>query len=214
MRPLRLALIDGPLGPDDPALDHAVRLRPGDGPHSRAHAAAMRAAILAGCPEARLLSLAVFGDRLATDAATIAAALDMAAALGAGLALCAFGMARPDPGLAAACTRLAASGCAIVAAAPARGGPAYPASLPGVVSVQGDARCGPDQWSRLGPPAAADWGACPQAQGHEPAAGASTAAAHFAGRLAAALADSPSLDAALEHLRQTASFHGRERRTG
>lgn len=208
---MRIALIDGPLDPADPKVLHAERLRDGDGPHARAHAAAMRAAALAGCPGARLLSLGVFGAGLSTDAATVAAALDRAAALGAEVALCAFGMGRRDEAIAAACARLLAAGTAVVAAAPARGGPCWPAALPGVVSVQGDARCGPGDWSALGPPAP-DWGACPVAPGHEGAAGSSTAAAHFAGLLAARMAVNRRA-AALDALRRSATFQGRERRS-
>lgn len=271
---MRIALIDGPLDPGDPAVVHAERLRPGDGPHARAHAAAMRAAVVAGCPGARLLSLGVFGAGLSTDAATVAAALDRAAALGAGVVLCAFGMGRRDEAIAAACARLLAAGAAVVAAAPARGGPCWPAALAGVASVQGDARCGPGDWSALGPPApergacpaapdwgacapgqdwgarpaaldwgacppgpdpgarppdqdwvarpptpnrgacspGPDWGACPAVPGHEGAAGASAAAAHFAGLLAARMAVN-GREAALDALRRSATFQGRERRS-
>lgn len=165
----------------------------------------MRAAALAGCPGARLLSLGVFGAGLSTDAATVAAALDRAAALGAEVALCAFGMGRRDEAIAAACARLLAAGTAVVAAAPARGEPCWPAALPGVASVQGT-RCGPGEWSALGPPAP-DWGACPVAPGHEGAAGSSTAAAHFAGLLAARMAVNGRA-AALDALRRSAAFQG------
>jgi hypothetical protein len=172
------------------------------------HAAAIARAILAGCPGARFLSLPVFGARLVTDAPTLARAL--AAAGEADIAHCSLGLARPDAGIGGAVEALLAAGRIVVAAAPARGGPAWPAACPGVVSVQGDARCGPGEWSLLDLPGVT-FGACPRLEGEPGVAGASVAAAHLTGLLAGLLAGSSPV-AVIEALRCGARFVGRERR--
>jgi hypothetical protein len=220
----RVALIDGALAPGAPGLVAVTRFDRGEsGEAGPRHAAAMAAAILAAAPEARLVNLVVFGGGLSKTAAIAAQAL--AAAGDASVALCAFGLARDDAAVRAAVATLTARGVAVVAAAPARGGPVWPAALPDVVSVQGDARCGPGDWSVLDLPSAG-WGACPA--GPDPGvAGASVAAARFAGLLAAGLARAgteppadPGFPSAalrsrvLDELRATARFRGRERRGG
>lgn len=209
MGPL-IALIDGPLAPDHPAFEGSLAMADEAAPASPGgrHAAAIAKAILAGAPGARFLSVPVFEARLVTDAATLAWALDAAA--GAALVHCSLGLARPDPEVGRAIDALLGAGRVVVAAAPARGGPVWPAAQPGVVSVQGDARCGPGQWSLLDLPGAI-FGACPRSAGEPALAGASVAAAHLTGLLARRLAGS-SPAAALEALRAGACFVGRERR--
>lgn len=204
-----IALIDGPVpdaerrvfvgrdAPPDPAQDS---------PAAR-HAQAMQRAILAAGP-ARILNLVVFDAALSTDADRVARALRMAADAGAAVALCALGLPRPDPGIGAGVAALLAQGAVVVAASPARGGPVWPAAFAGVASVQGDARCGSEGWSRLGPPLAR-FGACPGTPGAGPA-GASVAAAHFAG-IAARRLDREGGDA-LAALDRDAPWQGRERR--
>lgn len=206
---LRIALLDGPLPTGHPALAGQVALAPGRSAAAEGHAAAVAGALLSHCPAAQLVNLAVFGARLATDAACLAEALRLAAGSGVALVHCSLGLARRDPAVEAAAAVLAAAGIPLVAAAAARGGPVYPAALPGVVSVQGDARCGPGDWSLLGLPTAR-FGACPRAVGGAPG-GASLAAAHLTGHLAALLAAGATdplaaLEAGAAHL-------GRERRT-
>jgi hypothetical protein len=207
---IRVALIDGPLAADHPALGVRSLLRAGDaaGPEG-AHAAAMAAALLAGCPGARIDNLAVFGGGLTTTADCVASALE--AAEGAALVLCALGMARADPGMAAVVARLLDAGALVVAAAPARGAPVYPAGFEGVVSVQGDARCGPGDWSRLDLPQAR-FGACPALPRHPGVAGASVAAAHLAGLAARNLATGAPADEVISALAREAPFQGRESR--
>jgi fatty-acyl-CoA synthase len=208
---IRLALIDGPLAPEHPALEARETLRPGGDRHAARHAAVLAEAVLAVAPGTRFVNLVVFGAGLATDAATLARALDRAAALRPDLALCALGMARPDAAVAAACAGLVATGCVVVAAAPARGAPVFPAALPGVLSVQGDARCGPAEWSWLGLPKA-EFGACPAVAGRPDVAGASAAAAAFAGLVAARLASGAQARDIAAAMRARAAFRGRERR--
>lgn len=207
---IRVALIDGPLAADHPALGARNLLRAGDaaGPEGT-HAAAMAAALLAGCPGARIDNLVVFGGGLTTTAECVASALG--AAEGAALVLCAFGMARADPGMAAAVARLLDAGALVVAAAPARGAPVCPAGFAGVVSVQGDARCGPGDWSRLDLPQAR-FGACPALADHPGVGGASVAAAHFAGIVARRIGAGEDPAGVIAELARTAPHQGRERR--
>ena len=211
-----IALIDGPLAPHHPALMGqvpAADAAPPDSPGGR-HAAAVAQAILAGAPEARFLCVPVFGQRLVTDAGSLAAALRAAAE--AEIVHCSLGLPRPDALVGAAVAALTDSGRAVVAAAPARGGPVWPAACPGVVSVQGDARCGAGEWSLLDLPGAL-FGACPRLEG-DPGiagagiAGASIAAAHLTGLMASLLRQGASPRYAIAHLRARARFIGPERR--
>jgi hypothetical protein len=102
----------------------------------------------------------------------------------------------------------------LVAASPARGPAVFPAAYPGVLRVCGDARCGPGDVSGLGGEPA-DFGACPRAVGVA-VAGASAAAAHVSGIVAAWLASRGVAAATGEetraHLAEVARFRGRERR--
>ena len=51
----------------------------------------------------------------------------------------------------AACAALLGQGAVLVAAHPARGAPCFPAAYPGVIAATGDARCGWQELSQLGP---------------------------------------------------------------
>lgn len=203
---VRVALVDGPLAGGHPRIGRRIALRagPAESP-AGLHAAALAAAVLGHAPEAVIDSLVVFGGSLATDAASVAAALE--AAGDAQVVLCAFGLGRDDPGIAAATAALQARGALVVAAAPARGGPAWPAALPGVLAVQGDARCAPAQWSALAP---GRFGACPTASAG--VRGASAAAGHLAGHLARLLSEGRTAGDALAALDVGAAFRGAERR--
>lgn len=206
---IRVALIDGPL-PVGQAGCEALLGRGSeaviDSPAGR-HVAAVAAAIRAGAPGAAILSIPVFMGGLSARVTDLIEALRLAADSGAGIVHCSLGLARNDARVAAAIGAL--SGRVVVASAPARGDPVWPAALPEVLSVQGDARCGPGQWSVLDLPTA-DFGACPMLGGEGGIAGASIAAAHLTGILAArGLTDG---HAARALLRAEAAFHGRERR--
>jgi hypothetical protein len=97
----------------------------------------------------------------------------------------------------------------LIASTPARGAPVYPAAYPGVLRVTGDARCGPAEVSALGG-VPADYGACVRDVDGTPG-GASLAAAHVTGLLAAGLA-AAATDAAVV-LGRAVRFRARERRT-
>ncbi len=178
-----IALIDGPLPEGFVALGvQELFCDPcNSGPNSPAsrHARQMANAILQNEPDAQIDNYVVFPDLLCTSIASICDALHRASRSDATLIHCSFGIARDEPQLAHAVAAILSSGRAIVASAPARGGPVYPAAYTGVTAVQGDARCAPQDWSWLNLPHA-EFGACPS--GADPQlGGASTAAAHFTG---------------------------------
>lgn len=107
-----------------------------------------------------------------TSGAAVAAAIDWALAREAGLVHLSLGLAENRAVLEAAVARAVASGCIVVAAAPARGAPVYPGSYPKVLRASGDARCAPGELSHL-----ARWhfGGCPRLESG--AGGASVGAA-------------------------------------
>ncbi|MFW8634867.1 hypothetical protein [Cribrihabitans pelagius] len=203
-RPL-VALIDGPLPGARHKLHCALHPLAAESPAAR-HAAVMAACIRAAAPKARFISHVIFPGRMSAAAAAAAAALSAAAEGGADVVHCSFGLPGKNPALAEAVAALLAAGKQVVASAPAQGGPVYPAAFPGVHSVQGDARCGPGQWSLLNLPGAR-FGACPR-DAASGLAGASVAAAHFTGLLARNLAAGRGAEMT------GAAFQGRERRSG
>lgn len=208
---VRVALIDGPLPADHPAVECVVDVTEGALTQSPAgrHAEAVAGAILAAAPAVRLVSIAVFAGRLAARADGLEAALAAAAECGAPIVHCSLGLARYDPALAASVASLVAQGRIVVAAAGARGGAVWPASFPGVIAVQGDARCAAGEWSRLTRPPA-DYGAAPRSTLYPRLGGASIAAAHLTGILARR---APSdREAARRMLDAGALYHGAERR--
>ncbi|MEW2913292.1 S8 family serine peptidase [Leisingera sp. JC11] len=203
-----IALIDGPLAADTPGL--AARtdicgIHPSAAESPAAlHASHMAAAIRANAPEAQVLGLSIFPGRLSTSLAIVAEALRQAAESEAGIVHCSFGHAEASPLLAEAVAEVVAAGKLLVASAPARGAPVFPAGCAGVLSVQGDARCSAGQWSLLNLPTVR-FGACPGSPG-APVRGASLAAAYFSGLLARACTGG-----GVEAMLQTPSFTGRER---
>jgi len=88
----------------------------------------------------------------------------------------------------------------------------WPAAHPAVIAVQGDARCRRGDWSWLDLPHA-QFGADPSPSRPGAPAGASVAAARFAGLLLAALSRMPA-PAARQWMRTQAAYVGREHRDG
>lgn len=202
----RVALLDS--GFDDPAPAARRIFVEGDGKldHGRALAAAIRDA----APEAALLDGRIFGDSLATRVSAVAAAIRWAVGEGAKIINLSLGLRDDREDLRNAVAEAVAAGVLVVAAAPARGGPVYPAGYPGVIRATGDARCGVDDLSWIND-AAADFGASPAPLPAFPrVAGASMAAARVAGALAALASDNADPVAAL---RDRCRFTGRERRS-
>lgn len=179
-------------------------------PDALGHASAVARAVLAACPEARLVVAQIFFARLVTTAAQAAAGLDWLARQGAAVVNMSFGLAADRAVLRDACARAAARGVVLVASAPARGDPVFPASYPGVIRVTGDARCAPGELSALDGPRA-DFGAPVRDGG---VAGASIGTAHVTGTIARYLAEGGEAqpDAVRAHLRGLCRFFGPERR--
>ncbi|MDQ7777940.1 subtilisin-like serine protease QhpE [Paracoccus aminovorans] len=217
---LRVGVIDSGPGPDDP-LDPA-RAFLADGsvaparPDGLGHGTAVAAIIRRACPGAAILHAQVFDDRPVTSALRIAAALRWFHAMGAERpqVICmSLGLAADRAPLRAACAALLGQGAVLVAAHPARGAACFPAAYPGVIAATGDARCGWDELSQLGPALFGAWCNSPE-HGAIGMGGASIGAARIAGHLAAILAATGPLDgtAAVAALAARACHHGAERK--
>ncbi len=224
--PCTVALIDSGVGANTPC-HAATRIEfsaDGDCAHSPAlhdqlgHGDAIARIILTHAPQAALVSAQVFHDTLAASPALIAEGVNWARIQGARLIVLALGVRADRTVLRSACQGALASGCILLAASPARGPDVFPAQYDGVIRAMGDARCGAHDISALMSPRA-HFGAPPLAPAilgsDHPLRGASCAAAHVAGRLAALLETAPHLSAhdLKDRLAQTARFHGPERRS-
>ncbi len=210
-RAVTIGLIDGPLDEDMPELIARHDFTEAhDGSPAARHARALAATMLFHAPAARFVNGVVFSGALATGQAVIAAALDRFLAEPVDILHCSFGFAQAEPTLAELFAE-AAGRMAVVASAAARGALTVPARLNGIIAVQGDARCAPDQWSHLAIERA-EFGAHANALGDPTVRGASAAAAHFSGLLAARMTTGLSRDAALDDLRSKAHWFGPERR--
>ena len=123
-----------------------------------------------------------------------------------------FGLREDRPSLRMACERALEQGVILVAAAPARGEPVFPAAYAGVIRATGDARCAPGELSFLNT-SQADFGGHVRA-GATGVAGASVGCAQVAARAAAFLSAHPGGSAAQLRtwLAEQASYRGPERR--
>ena len=204
-----VALIDGPLPPGESGCVALMGMEEAPDSPARRHATVLADAICAQAPQTTILSIPVFRGGLSARVSDLVEALQRAAESEAQIVHCSLGLPRNDPGVDAAIRAL--NGRIVVASAPARGDPVWPAALPSVITVQGDARCGPGQWSALGLPTA-DFGACPHADNPFGIAGASVAAANMTGILSC---HGPVSERAARRLLETgAAFYGREQRCG
>ncbi len=159
-----------------------------------------------------LLVAQVFAQTQRCSPAQIAAALEWLVASGAALVNLSVGLRRAAACLRRACERAEAAGVILVASAPARGAPVYPAAYAQCIAVSGDARCADDEISWLGS-ANADFGAHPfLLPGDRQSGGASYAAARVSGRIARLLAAGTPGTAIAETLRAQCRYHGPERR--
>lgn len=191
---VRVGVIDSGGPADDPPGERAMaRAFLADGavhpaePDRLGHGTAVAAIIRRAAPGAAILHAQVFGDRPLTSAAgRRGAALvrrDGARSAPRGDLPQPWPCRRPR----AAGARLrGAVGCGrvLVAAHPARGPACYPAAYPGVIAATGDARCGWDDISQLGPALFGAWCNSPE-HGAPGMGGASLGAARIAGHLAA-----------------------------
>lgn len=155
----------------------------------------------------------VFDSRGATSVLQVSAALLWLVEQGVSLVNLSLGLAQDRTVLRQACAVAVEAGVLLCASSPARGGPVYPASYPGVLRITGDARCAAGQWSWLDT-AQADFGA---AVGEDAgSAGASLACAALSGQIAAYLHEHrrATREQVLAYLRENAAFIGPERRGG
>ncbi len=197
--------------------DGNVVCRDDGAPDRLGHGTALARIILGGTSNIYMATARIFTDRMVCTPAAAAAGLDWLIRHGARIVNMSFGLAQDRTVLRNACVRATAAGALLVAAAPARGRPVFPASYDGVVRVSGDARCRPGELSILGG-AQADFGACvgrPGGEGdYERTGGASFAAAHFTRLAAEILSAAPGADNrnALHMMARRSSYHGPERR--
>lgn len=219
---LRVGVIDSGPGPEDPAEDARAFMADGSAiparPDRLGHGTAVAAIIRRACPGAAVIHAQVFDDRPVTSALRVAAALRWFAAMDEarpGVICMSLGLSADRAPLRRACEALVAGSAVLVAAHPARGAPCFPAAYPGVIAATGDARCGWDDLSQLGPALFGAWCNSPE---HSPPGmgGASLGAARVAGHLAAFMAGTGRLDgqAAIAALAARAIHHGPERKCG
>lgn len=221
--PIRVGVLDSGVAAPDVAVGDQAGFAPGpDGAIERcvldtgdvAHGTAVARTILKRAPESVLLSAQVFRAGRPGVPAIVAAGLEWLVESGAGIVNMSFGLRHDREVLRNACRASLGGGVVLVASVPARGPVTYPAAYPGVIRVTGDARCAPGELSWLGT-GRVDFGACVGGDGHRPhaaGAGASLAAAHFSGELAAVLARAGGSDEALRALREKCRYVGREQR--
>lgn len=155
-----VAVVDSGVNPGHPHLGGiagGVAIRDDGGVHDDlvdrlGHGTAVAAAIHEKAPDASLLVVRVFHERLSTSVEALVAALDRAAEEGARLVNLSLGTANPDNAgpLAEAVERLRRRGAILVSAGSHGGRAWYPGSLPGVVPVLLDPACPRDR-IRLGP---------------------------------------------------------------
>ncbi len=194
-----------------------VLCREDGAPDRLGHGTALARIILGDTTKICISVARIFSDRMVCTPAAAAAGLDWLIRRGARIVNMSFGLTQDRAVLRDACARATAAGALLVAAAPARGRPVFPASYHGVVRVSGDARCRPGELSILGG-AQADFGACVGRPGddggYETTGGASFAAAHFTGLAAEALSAAPGADNrdVLYLMERRSSYHGPERR--
>ncbi len=163
-------------------------------------------------PTAALIDARVFGEKLITSAAVVAAAVDWAVAEGAQILNLSFGLVDDRDVLKTAIATAVAQTVLVVAPVPARGGPVYPAAYPGVIRVTGDARCGDGDYSWIGDDRA-DVGASPRPlQGPDHLGGSSFAAARVSGALAALAQVTGTPTDLLAIFQSQCVIQGRERR--
>jgi len=177
------------------------------------HGSALADILLCRGDAAALYDARVFDSRMRCSAAQLAAALDwLRASHEVRLVNLSVGLRRDRPVLRRASEEAVAAGMLLVASAPARGEPVFPAAYPGVIAATGDARCAPGEISHLDSPQA-DFGAHVRAFAPR-VAGASVGCAHVTAYCSRFLARHP--EATSQELREwliaSASYRGIERR--
>lgn len=210
---VRVGLIDGAL---DLSQGDAVYAAFGSEPlraDERGHGSQIARCLLAHAPQVRLAVAQVFGRSRETTVDAVLDGLYWLIGQGVQLINMSFGMPAASPRLAQACRDAADAGIVLVASAPARGAPVYPAAFAHCIAVTGDARCAPGDVTWLAT-AAADFGTHPLIEpGHpERGGGASIATARMSGLIAAMLQAGVAPGQLSTRLQQAAIHVGPERR--
>lgn len=213
LRQVRVGLIDGAV---DNSIANSVDGVFGGKPlisMSAGHGSQIARSVLAQCPSARLVVANVFDQGREANLDAVLVALSWLAKQRVQVINMSFGMAVPSSRFAQACRDAAQSGTVLVASAPARGTPVFPAAFEDCIAVTGDARCAPGEVSWLATPAA-DFGTHPMCEPGRPefGGGASIACARMSGILARLLAAGANADSLRARLRQLAIYTGPERR--
>lgn len=216
---LRVGLVDSGCGRDQMSrvcasqAFHLVddRIRATDASNDRLnHGSSLLDLIAAKTRRTDFAIAQVFFERLVTTAMQLAAAIDWLCRQDVSVINLSVGLRGDRDVLRQACAAAVDQGIVLCASSPARGEPVFPAFYPGVFRMTGDARCGPEQFSRLDSHYA-DYG------GHvlsaDPTvAGASAGCAHMSGHVARYLENDGKRDSLRAWLDAQASFHGVERR--
>ena len=210
---VRVGLLDGAL---DRSFGHAVDAVSGSAPldaDARGHGSQIARCVLAHAPQARLAVAQVFDRSRETTVDAVLDGLYWLIGQGVHLINMSFGMPTASPRLAQACRDAADVGIVLVASAPARGAPVYPAAFAHCIAVTGDARCAPGELSWLAS-AAADFGthALIEPDHPERGGGASIATARMSGLIAALLAQGVAPGDVRARLQRAAIHVGPERR--
>jgi hypothetical protein len=220
MKKIRIGLIDGGVGS---ALSDAVAAAADFGAPVRAapiraaaaltHGTNVARLVLEGLPSAQLLSARVFHERLDANVEDVVAAVAWLLDQGVDLINMSFGLRKPSAALEHACWVAREAGVLLVAAAPARGGPVFPAACRACIAVSGDARCQPGEVSWLGIEGV-DFGTHPFLEPGSAAhgGGASYATARFTGLVSALLAQGMPSQAVRTHLFLESAWAGAEQR--
>jgi subtilisin family serine protease len=145
-RGVRIAVVDSGIAEGHPhvgAIAGTIVVggpEPPDAMDRIGHGTAVAAAIREKAPDAELIAVKVFHDRLATNAASLANAVERAAEAGARLINLSLGTANPahEGLLSAAVARAAERGAIVVSAREANGVRWLPGALTGVVGVLAD----------------------------------------------------------------------------
>lgn len=188
LTPVRVGLIDSGVGGAFAEAVVAVRSLTGVAGDRLGHGSQIAGCVLEHCPSARLLVAQVFDEGREATVDAVLEALAWLVGERAQLINMSFGMGQASPRLGEACRAAARAGVVLVAAAPARGGPVFPAAFDECIAVTGDARCAPGEVSWLATPTA-EFGTHSLLDARNPlrGGGASIAAAHMSGMLATLL---------------------------
>ncbi|NIB40182.1 S8 family serine peptidase [Pseudomaricurvus alkylphenolicus] len=216
---VKVGLLDSGLAPelvDRVCASVALTGEPGEALIDRiGHGTPLSRILWQQAPGVGLLVAKIFDDRPVTSADAVAQGIRWLVDAGADVINMSFGLRENRDVLREACDYAEQRQVLLVASTPARGARVFPASYAQVVSVTGDIRCSPGEFSNL-QSQRADFGACPyyrkEDQEQRQIGGASFAVPYICAGLAKLIASGLSRQEALLKLRQRCRFQGEEQR--